>query len=41
MGKMKTQFTEEEVEIMFRIIRHYLLNEEVIYHGHDDPKNYL
>jgi len=37
---MKTQFTDSEVEIMYRIIRHYLMNEEVMTHGHNDPKVY-
>jgi hypothetical protein len=31
MGKMKTQFTEDEVEIMFRIMRDYLIEREVSY----------
>lgn len=38
MGKMKTQFTDSEVEIIYRIVRHYLLNEEVQTHGHNDPR---
>jgi hypothetical protein len=42
MGKMKTQFTDSEVEIVYRIIRHYLMeHEEIMTHGHNDvPKNY-
>ena len=35
---MKTEFTDSEVEIMFRIIRHYLMYEEVMTHGHNDPR---
>ncbi len=35
---MKTQFTDSEVEIIYRIVRHYLLNEEVQTHGHNDPR---
>jgi len=40
VGKMKTQFTDSEVEIVYRIIRHYLMNEEIMTHGHNDPKVY-
>ena len=37
---MKTQFTDSEVEIVYRIIRHYLMNEEIMTHGHNDPNVY-
>ena len=37
---MKTQFTDSEVEIMYRIIRQYLMNEEIMTHGYNDPKVY-
>jgi hypothetical protein len=35
---MKAQFTNTEVEIIYRIIRQYLMNEEVMTHRSNDPK---
>jgi hypothetical protein len=39
MGKIANKFTKEEIEIMFFLLRDYLLEHEVIY-PNDVPKNY-
>ena len=36
--RIKTQFRDSEVEIIYRIVRQYLMNEEVMTHGHNDPR---
>jgi hypothetical protein len=35
---MKTQFTDSEVEVMYRIMRDYMAEAEVIYYGNIDSK---
>jgi len=35
---MKTQFTDTEVEVMYRIMRDYMAEAETIYHGNIDYK---
>tara|TARA_R110002126_G_scaffold291179_1_gene450716 strand:+ start:73 stop:246 length:174 start_codon:yes stop_codon:yes gene_type:complete len=35
---MKTQFTDSEVEVMYRIMRDYMAEAEIIYYGNIDSK---